>query len=35
MIGLDKSRGGKTNRRVSLQTLCFPIMSHGTTLCTV
>ena len=23
MIGLEKSRGGNTNRRVSLQTLCF------------
>ena len=23
MIGLEKSRGGRTNRRVSLQTSCF------------
>ena len=29
MIGLEKSRGGKTNRRVSLQTSCFPIVSHA------
>ena len=32
MIGLEKSRGGKTNRRVSLQTSCFPVVSHGTAL---
>ena len=35
MIGLEKSRGGRTNRRVSLQTSCFPVVSHGTTLCAV
>ena len=33
MIGLEKSHGGRTNRRFSLQTSCFPVMSHGTTLC--
>ena len=27
MIGLEKSRGGRTNRRVSLQKSCFPVMS--------
>ena len=32
MIGLEQSRGGKTNRRVSLQTSCFPVVSHGTAL---
>ena len=30
MIDLEKSRGGRTNRRVSLQTSCFPVVSHGT-----
>ena len=35
MVGLEKSRGEKTNRHVSLQTSCFPVMSHGTTLCAV
>ena len=35
MIGLEKSRGGRTNRCVSLQTSCFPVVSHGTTLCAV
>ena len=32
MIGLEQSRGGKTNRRVSLQTSCLPVVSHGTAL---
>ena len=31
MIGLEQC-GGKTNRRVSLQTSCLPVMSHGTAL---
>ena len=35
MIGLERSRGGRTNRRVSLQTSCFPVVSHGTTPCAV
>ena len=33
MIGLEKSRGGNTNRRVSLQTSRLPVVSHGTALC--
>ena len=32
MIGLERSRGVRTNRRVSLQTSCLPVMSHGTAL---
>ena len=32
MIGLEQSRGGRTKRPVSLQTLCLPVVSHGTAL---
>ena len=32
MIGLEQSRGEKTNRRFSLQTSCLPVVSHGTAL---
>ena len=33
MIGLEKSRGGKTNRCVSLQTLmCLPVMAQRSAL---
>ena len=32
MIGLQQSRGVKTNRRVSLQTSSLPVVSHGTAL---
>ena len=32
MIGLEKSLGGKTNHRVSLQMSCLPVMSHRTAL---
>ena len=30
--GLEQSRGGKTYRRVFLQTSCLPVVSHGTAL---